>query len=65
MADKLGRRSTLLLSAIPCVISWICLAAGTSVGIVYFARILAGLFVGMVFTVLPMYCGEIGEVKFL
>lgn len=63
MADRLGRKKVLLLSACPALIGYICLAAGTSVGLVFFARILSGLVIGMVFTVLPMYCGEIAHVR--
>ncbi|XP_044267170.1 facilitated trehalose transporter Tret1-like [Tribolium madens] len=62
-ADKFGRKFTLLALAIPYIISYLTLAFAKIVGLFYFARFLMGLAVGGVFTVFPMYTGEIAEDK--
>ena len=63
LADKAGRKMTILGSAIPFVISWAVLVWASAAGLMYFARLLLGIAVGMVFTVVPMYVGEISEVS--
>ncbi|XP_034952225.1 uncharacterized protein [Chelonus insularis] len=61
LAEKFGRRVTLLSSVIPFLISWILIASATVIEVLYAARLIAGLSIAFPFTVLPMYCGEIAE----
>lgn len=63
MADKLGRKLTLLILAVPFVISFFVLAFAETIGLFYAARVLAGAALGGVFTVVPMFIGEISEVS--
>ncbi|XP_058060817.1 facilitated trehalose transporter Tret1-like isoform X1 [Anopheles bellator] len=60
-ADKFGRRSSLLSTAVPLIGFWTCVAFGTTVEVLYFARILAGLGASGVFLLVPMYITEIAE----
>lgn len=62
-ADMFGRRLTILTSGIPLVIGWILAATAKGVGQLYAARIIWGLAVGQLFTCVPMYVGEIAEVR--
>ncbi|CAH2059088.1 unnamed protein product, partial [Iphiclides podalirius] len=57
--SKIGRKWTLLSSAIPLIAGWILVATASNVGFLYSGRILWGIAVGMLFTVTPIYCGEI------
>ncbi|GJQ75918.1 hypothetical protein Trydic_g17978 [Trypoxylus dichotomus] len=61
LADSIGRKKTLLLAGIPFVVAFLSAAFGSSVSIFYGLRFLSGLSVGTVFTVLPMYIGEIAD----
>lgn len=58
-ADRVGRRRALQCVAAPMVLSWIMIVFATSVGWLYAARIIAGLGVGAVSVVAPIYVGEI------
>lgn len=59
LADRFGRKTTLLLGAIPFIIGWILVIVANSVGMLYAARMFSGLGYGIVYTVAPMYTGEI------
>lgn len=59
MADKFGRKTTLLLGAIPFIIGWILIVTAKSVIYLYISRVFSGLGYGIVYTVAPMYTGEI------
>lgn len=61
VADKLGRKKTLLIGTTPFLLTFLLAAMGTSVNMFYLSRFLAGLAVGCIFTVLPMYIGEISD----
>ncbi|XP_044742668.1 facilitated trehalose transporter Tret1-like [Chrysoperla carnea] len=61
LVDKIGRKKTLIATAIPYILSWILLATTKSVIQIYCARIIAGLSVGAVFATLPAYIGEISD----
>lgn len=60
-ADKIGRKKTLLMSAVPFIIAFILNITATNVYYFLVSRFLCGLGVGIVFTVLPMYIGEISD----
>lgn len=61
LADKIGRKASILLIGVPFFISYVMLATGKVVEVFYCARILAGIGVGGTFTLVPMYIGEIAE----
>lgn len=61
MADKWGRKITLLISSIFFLLSYILLVTTKSVGQIYAARLIQGLGVGFVMTAQPMYIGEIAS----
>lgn len=62
-ADKIGRKKTLICSVAPFIAAFLMSANATRVITFFVARFLCGLGVGGVFTVLPMYIGEIAEDK--
>ncbi|XP_057340466.1 facilitated trehalose transporter Tret1-like isoform X1 [Microplitis mediator] len=61
LAEKWGRRATLLSSVVPYLLGWIILATGKSIEALYVARFVSGLGIAVAFAILPMYCGEIAE----
>lgn len=58
-ASRFGRKWTICSIGVPFAVSYFILAFAKSVELYYFARFLVGVGVGGVFTVLPMYMGEI------
>ncbi|XP_072383734.1 facilitated trehalose transporter Tret1-like [Diabrotica undecimpunctata] len=61
LADGIGRKPSMLLVGVPFFVSYVMLATGTVIEIYYCARFLSGIGVGGVFTLVPMYIGEIAE----
>lgn len=61
LLEKIGRKRTLLLTAIPFIVSYIMAAFSNVVGLLLTVRILAGLSVGGAFTVLPTYIAEVSD----
>lgn len=62
VVNRIGRKWTILTDMLLFLMSWAMLAYFTSIYILYGARILAGIAVGCVFTILPMYIAEIAPV---
>lgn len=60
-ADKIGRKKTILIGIVPFIIAFLLSAYATTPNAFFIARFLCGLGVGFVFTVLPMYIGEISD----
>lgn len=58
-ADRFGRKTTLLLGAVPFILGWVLVIVANSVALLYVARMFSGLGYGIVYTVAPMYTGEI------
>lgn len=58
-ADRFGRKTTLLLGAVPFILGWVLIIVADSVAVLYVARMFSGLGYGIVYTVAPMYTGEI------
>ncbi|XP_038208066.1 facilitated trehalose transporter Tret1-like [Zerene cesonia] len=58
-ADRFGRKTALLLGAIPFILGWVLVIVAKSVAVLYVARMFSGLGYGIVYTVAPMYTGEI------
>ncbi|OWR44136.1 hypothetical protein KGM_201924 [Danaus plexippus plexippus] len=59
LADRIGRKRTLLLSAIPYIIGWILVMLAKNVGTIYASRLISGIGYGIAYTTAPMYLGEI------
>ncbi|KYM79168.1 Facilitated trehalose transporter Tret1 [Atta colombica] len=55
----IGRKNTMLFSAVPSAIGWLLIVFATSSPDLYISRFLSGLAMGMHVTVMPMYLGEI------
>ncbi|XP_011693009.1 PREDICTED: solute carrier family 2, facilitated glucose transporter member 8-like isoform X2 [Wasmannia auropunctata] len=63
LGERLGRKWTLLSCLVPFLIGWILVATAGHVAQLYVARLIFGLALSIVFTILPMYCGEIAEIS--
>ncbi|XP_018576203.1 facilitated trehalose transporter Tret1-like [Anoplophora glabripennis] len=63
LADKIGRKPTLLVCAVPFLIGFLVFSFVLYPWIFYVARFLMGMSVGGVFTVVPIYIGEVAEVS--
>ena len=59
--DRIGRKWTLLVAALPKVCSWIAVALANDYIVLYLARLLAGIGCGITYSVMPMYLGEISS----
>ncbi|KAJ3642649.1 hypothetical protein Zmor_025412 [Zophobas morio] len=60
-ADKIGRKYTMLGGIVPFIVAFLLASFGTTPLMFFLMRFLCGLGVGVIFTVLPMYIGEIAE----
>ncbi|KAF7279161.1 hypothetical protein GWI33_007572 [Rhynchophorus ferrugineus] len=58
LSEKIGRKYTIIATAIPFIISSVMVSFCNKVEEFYLARFITGLAVGGTFTVLPMYVGE-------
>ena len=63
VAEKFGRKMTLLSSVVPFTVGWAMIAAADNLTVIYVARVISGFALAIPFTVLPMYVGEIAEVR--
>lgn len=61
LADKIGRKITLLLLALFFLINWILLCFSFNLKMVIVARFIAGMGLGGICVVAPMYIGEMAE----
>lgn len=61
IADKIGRRKTILMLSAPFVLNWILIIFSTNVAMVIAGRFFAGVGLGGVCVVVPMYIGEIAD----
>lgn len=61
LAEKIGRKWTIVGLAIPFIISWIIIIATNSIGALYAARVLAGIATGGICVTAPLYIGETAE----
>ncbi|XP_058828581.1 facilitated trehalose transporter Tret1-like [Topomyia yanbarensis] len=59
--DRYGRKLTLLLSVIPLTIGWVMITFAEHVSTIYAARFLHGISHGTVYSVAPIYLGEISS----
>ncbi|KAJ8945499.1 hypothetical protein NQ318_017942, partial [Aromia moschata] len=61
MADKVGRKPTLLFLGVPFLAAHIMLAFARIVEVYYVARFIIGLAAGGTFTIMPNYAGEMAD----
>ncbi|XP_037043137.1 facilitated trehalose transporter Tret1-like [Bradysia coprophila] len=61
LMNILGRKTLMLMAAVPLIASWILIGVATSIDVVYVSRVLSGLAYGIAYSVLPMYLGEIAS----
>ncbi|KAK4299628.1 hypothetical protein Pmani_028113 [Petrolisthes manimaculis] len=59
--DALGPRMTLLVTALPCLLSWGFIAFANSVALIYAGRIITGIFLGIFSPVPQLYATEIAQ----
>ncbi|XP_011495762.1 PREDICTED: facilitated trehalose transporter Tret1-2 homolog isoform X2 [Ceratosolen solmsi marchali] len=59
LMDRIGRKWTLLIAAIPKISSWIIFACAQDYAAFYVGRLIAGIGTGVTYCVTPMYLGEI------
>lgn len=60
---SIGRKSTLLIGAVPLLTGWIVIALAENVTSLFIGRIFFGFSYGFTFTALPVYLGEIASVN--
>uniref|UniRef100_A0A1A9ZNK4 Major facilitator superfamily (MFS) profile domain-containing protein n=1 Tax=Glossina pallidipes TaxID=7398 RepID=A0A1A9ZNK4_GLOPL len=58
LIEYLGRRNTILATAVPFIISWLLIACAVNIVMVLTGRALAGFCVGIASLALPVYLGE-------
>ncbi|VEN36535.1 unnamed protein product [Callosobruchus maculatus] len=63
LSDVIGRKYTIMLTALPYTTFWILTAFFSDVYVLYAARMIAGFGDAIVFTSVPMYIGEISTPK--
>ncbi|KAG5881445.1 Facilitated trehalose transporter Tret1, partial [Gonioctena quinquepunctata] len=61
LADKMGRKYTLLAAGVPFLVCYLVQAFGHVVELFYVTRLVMGLTVGGVFTLIPIYSGEVAD----
>lgn len=63
LANKAGRKLSIILSAIVSIISWVLIAVANRVEYIYVSRYIAGIAGNVAFVSAPMYIAEIAEEK--
>ncbi|XP_006571359.2 facilitated trehalose transporter Tret1 [Apis mellifera] len=63
LAERYGRKMTLLSAVVPFLIGWVLIATAKVVIQLCVARVILGFALAFAFTVVPMYCGEIAEIS--
>ncbi|CAG7836084.1 unnamed protein product [Allacma fusca] len=58
LIEKLGRKKTSIVTAIPFILSWILIASATNIWMIYISRAIGGLCVGIASLSLPVYLAE-------
>lgn len=61
MADRIGRKRSLLLLAAPFLLSWTIIILGTKLWLIIVARFVVGIGVGAACVLIPTYVSEIAE----
>lgn len=63
-ADKFGRKKLIIILTLPFILSWFLIIIASNVHFIVIARFLAGISVGGICVVGPMYIGEIAEASY-
>lgn len=58
LIDVIGRKTTILATSLPFIVSWLLIASARNVYMVYAGRVLSGLCIGVASLSLPVYLGE-------
>lgn len=61
LADLIGRKTTIMIMAIPQLLSWILIYFAQSANMLYVGRLIGGLGLGALSSTAPMYVAEIAE----
>ncbi|XP_031356787.1 solute carrier family 2, facilitated glucose transporter member 8-like isoform X2 [Photinus pyralis] len=61
VVNRIGRKMSLLLSALPYLTSWAIIAITQRIGFILSARFIGGMAEGVIYTVLPVYIGELAD----
>ncbi|XP_060517919.1 facilitated trehalose transporter Tret1-like [Cylas formicarius] len=61
IADRIGRKMTLLCIAIPHLVAYVAYAFARNVYLFYFGRFISGLSVGSGYAIIPMYVAEVSS----
>lgn len=59
--DAIGPRMTLVITALPCLLSWSFVAFANSIALIYVGRFISGIFLGIFSPVPQVYATEIAE----
>lgn len=59
LIKSIGRKFTLLLSAVVNVAGWLCIISGAVPGVLFFGRVLTGVFIGMTSITAPVFVSEV------
>ncbi|KAH0539234.1 facilitated trehalose transporter Tret1-like isoform X1 [Cotesia glomerata] len=63
MIERVGRKNSMFLGGLPLIICWSLTCFAHNVSLLIVARLLAGVALGVVFGVTPLYLGEIASVE--
>lgn len=63
LVDHIGRKWFLLMTCLPPIASWILIYLANSWTYILVARLISGLLIGALFTVVPQYVSEIVETR--
>lgn len=63
LSRRIGRRPTLITMTLPLLVSFVMLAFAKHIWLMYLARALGGITNGGMFTMLPIYSGEVADPK--
>ena len=63
LADRIGRKYCLLISSSMVTVGWYIVYFAKSLPLLYFARVIHGIAIGMARTINPMYVSEIADVS--
>ncbi|GLV45357.1 uncharacterized protein CBL_05457 [Carabus blaptoides fortunei] len=61
LADVIGRKNVVMLTALPTFIAWMIIAFAESTWVFCIGRIIAGIAEGFFYIIFPMYMGEVTE----
>lgn len=63
LADKIGRKTTLIANIAPFVVGWLTISFASNIGAIIAGRFICGFATGVISVAVPMYCVEISTSK--